>query len=244
MYKEQNIEYSDGKSTYVGYYVYNDKIAAKKPVVLVVHDWLGIGEFTRQKAKKLAELGYVGFAVDMYGQGKSARNNDEAALLMKPLMEDRAMLLQRIEAAFAAINEIENVDAKYISAMGFCFGGLVALDLARSGADLKGVVSFHARLTPPNLPKKNIIKAKILALHGYADPMAPPDDVLSFAKEMNDAKANWEMDMYGNVLHSFTNPVANNVSGGMVYNKQADVRSWVAMKNFFAEVFRDLKENN
>lgn len=238
MYKEQNIEYSDGKNTYVGYYVYNDEGAVKKPAVLVVHDWFGIGEFTRQKAKKLAELGYVGFAVDMYGQGKSAKDNDEAARLMKPIVEDRAMLLQRINAAFTTLNKIENIDAKNISAMGFCFGGLVALDLARSGADFKGVVSFHARLTPPNLAKKNLIKAKILVLHGYADPMAPPEDVLTFANEMNQAKANWEIDMYGDVVHSFTNPNANNVSGGMAFNKQADERSWNSMKNFFAEVFR------
>lgn len=236
MYKEEGIEYSDGSTTFNGYYIYNDETAAKKPGVLIAHDWLGISEFTRKKAKRLAELGYVGFAVDVYGHGKSAKNTEEASLLMAPLMNDRALLLQRIKAAFETIKEIKAVDAQSISAMGFCFGGVTVLDLARSGADVKGVVSFHGRLIPPNL-RKHPIKAKILALHGYDDPMAPPEHVLAFAQEMKEAKANWEIDMYGNTMHSFTNPAANNASGGMVYNKEADERSWIAMKNFFAEVF-------
>jgi dienelactone hydrolase len=220
-----------------GYCAYDDAHDDKKPVVLVFHDWSGRNEFACQKADQLAQLGYVGFAVDMYGDGKTANTKEEKTALMKPLLEDRNKLKNRILAALATGKTIEAVDVKRIGAIGFCFGGLCALDLARSGADIQGVVSFHGQLLAPEKRPTPPITAKILVLHGYNDPMVPPDQVMTFANEMTTAKTDWQIDMYGNTMHGFTNPKANDTSSGIVYNETSAMRSWLAMQHFFEEIF-------
>jgi dienelactone hydrolase len=236
MMKTQEIEYKDGDVTLKGYYAYDDKNKDKRPVVLVVHDWTGLNDFARKKAEKLTELGYAGFAVDMYGNGKTGETKEEKQALMKPLAEHRDKLQKRILAAHDAVKQLDSVDISRIGAIGFCFGGLCALDLARTGADVKGVASFHGLLTAPDTAK-HTIKSKVLALHGFDDPMVKPDQVVAFGKEMTEAKVDWELVMYGNTMHGFTNPKANDPGFGTVYNEKADMRSWIAMSEFFREAF-------
>lgn len=237
MFKFEKIEYRDGDTILEGYCAYDDKAGNKKPAVLVAHDWSGCNDFARRKAEKLAELGYVGFAVDMYGKGKIGTTKEEKSDLMQPLMQDRSMLQRRMLAAFDAMKQIEAVDTSKTAAIGFCFGGLCALDLARSGADISGVVSFHGLLGAAEDIRTSAINAKILVLHGYTDPMVTPDHLVAFGEEMTRANADWQVVIYGNTMHAFTNPEANDPEFGTVYNKKSDARSWIEMKNFFKEVF-------
>ena len=235
MLKTQKIEYQDDDIVLEGYYAYDDQSTAKKPAVLVCHDWSGKNDFACDKAEKLAQLGYVGFAVDMYGKGKIGKTKEEKTALIKPLMEDRTALQKRILAAFETVQKIDVVNHARIGAIGFCFGGLCVLDLARSGADVKGVVSFHGLLKAPEKSNHASIKAKVLALHGFEDPMVPPEQVKVFGEEMTQAKVDWQIYIYGNTMHGFTNPEANDPGFGTVYSKSADARSWIAMKEFFKE---------
>ncbi len=239
MLKTEKIIYHDGNVTLEGYCAYVENATKKKPVVLVSPDWTGRNAFACQKAEKLADLGYIGFALDMYGNAKLGNSREEKMALIEPFFQDRKKLLHRILAAFETAKKLPNADETRIGAIGFCFGGLCALDLARSGAPMKGVVSFHGLLNAPEGVNKptSTIKAKILALHGYDDPMVPPDHVITFANEMTRAKANWEINLYGNTMHAFTNPEANDPNFGTVYDKQIDSRSWIAMKAFFKEIF-------
>ncbi len=235
--KTEKIEYNDNGVTLEGYMAYDDQVSGARPAVLVSHAWAGRSEFECQRAETLAKLGYVGFALDMYGKGVSGTSNDENMTLMAPFMGNRASLRQRITAALTTVKGFDVVDSGKIGAIGFCFGGLCVLDLARSGADVKGVVSFHGLLNAPeNLANEPII-SKMLALHGQDDPMAPPEQVASFQKEMSDAGADWQLHAYGNTLHAFTAPEANDPGFGTVYNADADRRSLLAMKNFLEEVF-------
>ncbi|OGT47745.1 MAG: carboxymethylenebutenolidase [Gammaproteobacteria bacterium RIFCSPHIGHO2_12_FULL_41_20] len=236
MLKTQELSYQDGDITLKGYYAVKSDAQGKKPVVLVVHDWTGRNTFAMKKAEKLAELGYIGFAIDMYGNAICGKTKEEKMALIQPFMQKRSLLLQRMLAALNAAKNIESADTQRIAAIGFCFGGLCALDLARSGADIKGSVSFHGLLNPPTDLTPQKIKAQILVLHGAADPMAPIDQVAAFIREMNEAQAKWQMDLYGNVRHAFTNPEANDRDFGTVYDATADNRSWIAMQNFFAEI--------
>ncbi|HEX4045369.1 MAG TPA: dienelactone hydrolase family protein [Gammaproteobacteria bacterium] len=234
MLKTQKIDYYDGEILLEGYYAYDEKAPEKKPAILISHDWSGKNEFACQKANRLAELGYVGFALDMFGKGKMGKTKEEKMALIQPLLADRPQLSKRILAALTAVKQLDVVDSARIGAIGFCFGGLCVLDLARSGANMNSVVSFHGLLNAPETPTRTI-KAKILALHGYNDPMVTPDQVVAFADEMTAAHANWELNIYGNTMHAFTNPEAHDSAFGTVYDKQADNRSWLAMCNFFKE---------
>lgn len=230
------IEYKDSDTLLEGYLAMPTNLSDKAPAVIVVHDWSGKNEFACQKADKLAEAGYIGFALDMYGKGILGETKEEKSALIEPLVSDRAVLQKRILAALETLKAIPEVDASKIAAIGFCFGGLCVLDLARTGADIKGVVSFHGLLgAAENIPTPKI-KAKVLVLHGYDDPMCKPEAVMEFAAEMTKAKADWQINMYGNTLHAFTNPLANDPDFGTVYDKQADTRSWVAMTEFFKEI--------
>lgn len=234
----KEINYQVDGRTHKGFIAYRDDLAQPKPGILITHDWTGRNEFAQDKAIQLAELGYVGFAVDMYGDGQTGQTNDEKAALMMPMMEDRGLLRRRIAAAFHCLSSQSSVNSQKVLAMGYCFGGLCSLDLARSGADVKGVVSFHGLLSAPEKKTAARINAKILVLHGYDDPMVPPQSIDEFAQEMNQAGVDWQLHAYGNTLHSFTNPLANDRDFGTVYSPSADHRSWQATLNFFAEVIK------
>lgn len=231
------IGYMDGDVQLEAFFAFDDALSGRRPAVLINHAWGGRDEFVAEKARKLAELGYVGFALDMYGKGILGSGPEENARLMQPFMADRALLQKRIQAALYAVKQLPWVDDSKIAAIGFCFGGLCVLDLARTGADIKGVVSFHGLLGAPDNTRGTAIKAKVLALHGHDDPMVSPEQVLAFEQEMTEAGADWQVHTYGHTMHAFTNPVANDPDFGTVYQADADRRSWQAMQNFLAELF-------
>lgn len=236
MLHTQKIEYYDQDTLLEGYCAYNDDRSTKKPAVIVVHDWSGRNDFACQKAEQLAELGYIGFALDMYGKGKIGKTNEEKSALMNPFINDRNKLLGRILAAVDTVSRLENVNTAKIGAIGFCFGGLCVLDLARANVDVRGVVSFHGLLNPPANSAPNATHTKILVLHGHDDPMVPPTQVNEFENEMTAAGADWQVHIYSQTLHSFTNPQANDPGFGTVYNAVTDKRSWIAMKCFLEEI--------
>jgi dienelactone hydrolase len=238
MIKERPVQYEHNGTTLEGMLALDDAWQTPMPGVMISHAWGGRGEFECRKAGALAELGYCGFALDLYGKGVLGKDRDENAKLMGPFLEDRGLLQSRMNAALEAFRAQPEVDAGKIAAMGFCFGGLCVLDLARSGADLRGVASFHGLFIPPSNIDKPDIKAKILALHGNDDPMVPPEQVASLEKEMTEAGADWQIHVYGHAMHSFTNPQANDKDFGTVYNENADRRSWQSLLNFLEEVLR------
>jgi len=232
------VGYLDGDVLLEGFFAYDDSIEHRRPAVMISHAWAGRNAFVEEKALKLAELGYFSFAIDMYGKGVLGQNNDENAKLMQPFMDDRGLLLKRMQAALYAIRLFPWVDDKNIAAIGFCFGGLCVLDLARSNADIKGVVSFHGLLgVSESLNQNQRIQAKVLVLTGADDPMVPEDQVITLQQELTQAGVDWQVHTYGHAMHAFTNPVANDPAFGTVYQADADRRSWVAMKNFLVEVF-------
>ena len=231
------INYLDNDVVLEGFFAYDDSISTRRPAVLISHPWSGRDTFVIDKAKKLAELGYFAFALDMYGQGKVGKSIEENSELMQPFMADRAMLQKRIHAALSAVKLFPWVDDTKIAAIGFCFGGLCVLDLARTGVDIKGVVSFHGLLNPPENLNNVQIKAKVLVLHGNDDPLASAQAVPDLQQELTAAGADWQLHNYGNTVHAFTNPNANDVGRGMIYDATADKRSWQTMLNFFTEIF-------
>lgn len=231
------VGYLDDDVMLEAFFAYDDSLSGRRPAVLINHTWVGRDDFVAEKAKKLAALGYVGFAVDMYGKGVLGSSAEENAKLMQPFMDSREMLQKRMNAALYALKLMPWVDDGKIAAIGFCFGGLCSLDLARTGADLQGVVSFHGLLDAPGNTQGNAIKAKILALHGHDDPLVPAGQVLAFEQEMTNAGADWQLHTFGNTMHAFTNPVANNPDFGTVYQPDADRRSWLLMENFLTEIF-------
>lgn len=229
--------YTHNDQAFKGYLAYHDTGKVERPAVLVVHDWSGRNEFACKKAEMLADLGYVGFAVDMYGDGQQGQTTEEKMALMQPLVNDRRLIKERLMAAYQALLSMPEVDSNHIAAIGFCFGGLCVLDLARSGLNFKGVISFHGLLNKPEALKTEQVKAKILALHGYDDPMVAPEQVNAFCQEMTQAGADWQVHMYGHTQHAFSNPLAHDEQLGTVYNAVAEARSLQAMINFLAELF-------
>ncbi len=229
--------YFHGKQSLEGYVAYDESHQQRRPAVLVIHDWTGRNEFACKKADLLASLGYVGFAVDMYGDARVGETADEKTALMQSVAYDRQFLRERLRIALETLVAFDQVDAKRVAVIGFCFGGLCALDLARSGADICGVVSFHGLLDKPADLANQPIKAKILALHGYDDPMVTPDHVNAFCKEMTEAGVDWQMHMYGHTKHAFTNPLENGAAMGTIYNPLAEHRALRSMKNFLNEIF-------
>jgi dienelactone hydrolase len=232
------IEYKQGDTTLKGYLAYDTAHTGKRPGVLVVLEWWGLNDYTRSRSDQLAKLGYIAFAVDMYGNGVATTDPKEAAALAGKLKNDRALMRERVKAGLDVLLKQTETDPKRVAAIGYCFGGTTVLELARSGADIAGVVSFHGGLDTPNPGDAKNIKCRVLVLHGADDPFEPTAQVLDFQKEMKDAKVNWQMNFYGGAVHGFTNPNnGSDPSKGVAYNKQADQRSWNEMKLFFAEIF-------
>jgi dienelactone hydrolase len=234
----KSVEYNDGSVALEGYLAYDDSLPGLRPGVLVVHEWNGLGDYVKGRAEQLAKLGYVALAVDIYGKGIRPQNAEEAAAQAGMYRKDRPLMRRRITAGFDWLKQSKLVDPTRIAAIGYCFGGGVVLELARSGAAVAGVVSFHGNLDTPNPADAINIKGKVLVLHGADDPYVTLEQVTAFEKEMREAKVDWQLIMYGGAVHSFTNPASgNDPSKGVAYNAAADRRSWEAMKRFFTEAF-------
>ena len=232
--KTEKITYQSGENSFEGFLAQPE--GDSNPCVLIAHTWAGRDAFVEEKAKLLTELGYAAFAIDMYGDGKIGTSNEENAGMMQPLLDDREELARRALASLDAVSKIDSIDTSKIVIMGYCFGGLVAMDLARTGADIKGAVSFHGFLAGPE-NSTNEIKAKLLALHGDSDPMVGQDQIESFRQEMTSKKVDWQLHVFGGAMHSFTNPEANDPDFGAVYSKNADERSWKIFTDLLKELF-------
>ena len=238
--RSEAVEYRDGDAVMEGYLVYDDTIKGKRPGVLVVHEWMGLGPYAKKRADQLAELGYIAFAADIYGKGLRPKDTTEAGQFAGKYKSDRILLRSRVNAAFDVLKKHELTDQKRTAAIGYCFGGTTVLELARSGTKLSGVVSFHGGLDSPSPGDAKNIQGKVLALHGADDPFVKPQEVAAFQDEMRNAGVDWYFISYGNAVHSFTNPDAgNDPKKGAAYNEKADKRSWKAMKSFFKEIFEE-----
>ena len=225
------IDYDQGGQVYEGFLAMPE--GTPKGVVVVAHAWAGQSEFEQGKAKLLASWGYAGFAIDVYGKGKRGETNEECEALMTPLASNRAELQSRLAFALDVAKKESGVEKA--AAIGFCFGGMSVLDMARKNMAVEGVVSFHGLFgAPGNTDDK--IGPKVLALHGWDDPMATPDDVMDFSKEMSGANADWQLHAYGATMHAFTNPAAANPDFGTMYDAGADRRSFAACQDFLSEV--------
>lgn len=238
MMKTEYIEYRDGDQVLEAYVAFDDASTDERPCVLVAHDWTGRRAYACAGAERMAELGYVGFAVDIYGKGVFGKDGDVQgnSALMTPFVENRTLLRQRMLAALVAARQLSQVDDSNVAAMGYCFGGMAVLELARAGADVKGVASVHGLLGQGDV-KNARIQSKVLCLHGHDDPMVTPEQVLVFESEMSQAGVDWQVHVYGGTSHAFTNPAANNPDFGTVYNQVAKQRADKALANFFHELF-------
>ena len=235
--KHEVIDYMQGNTALQGHLYYDDKTASPRPAVIVVHEWFGLNDYAKMRARQLAELGYVAFAADIYGKGVMAKSVDEAAKLSGQYKGDRKLLRARISAALETVKKQKHVDPSKVAAIGYCFGGTTVLELARSGADLAGVVSFHGGLDT-TMTAESKPKAKILILHGAVDPFVPPAQVQGFLDEMNKTGADYQFVAYAGAVHSFTNPKADELNlPGARYHKPTDERSWEQMRLFFNEIF-------
>ena len=236
--RSENIDYKDGDLVCEAYVSYDDSSNEKRPCVLVSHAWGGQSDGERQITDRIAGLGYIGFALDNYGKGNRGNSMEENSRLMQPFMDDRSKLLGRLKAGISAASEHPLVDSTKIAAIGYCFGGLCVLDIARSGdSRVSGVVSFHGLFEPPGSGSAEHISAKVLILHGYDDPMAKPDSMIGVAEELTKAGADWQIHAYGNTMHAFSNPHANMPENGILYNESAAKRSWESMTAFLNELF-------
>lgn len=234
----RDVGYRCGEANLLGYLAADDTAAAKRPGVLVFHEGLGLGDFAMERARRLAGLGYVAFAADMFGDRRQATNLQEVATLVGGLRAEPETLRARGHAALETLAALPQVDAGRLAAIGFCFGGSVVLELARGGADLKAVVSFHGVLTTKMPAQPGQIKASVLVCTGVDDPLAPPEQVADFENEMRAGGVrDWQVISYGNTLHGFTNPAADgSMMRTALYNAQADRRSYASMRGLFDEV--------
>jgi len=233
----KTVEYRHGDVALKGYLAWDDATKGKRPGVLVVHEFWGLNDHARRQADKLAELGYVAFALDMYGV-PATDDPHKAGEMSGHFRNNRKLMIDRAKAGLEVLLKNENVDPKRIAAIGFCFGGTTVLQLALSGADLAGVVSFHGGLGGIEYQPGTKVKAKILILHGADDPMIPADAITAFQDTLRKAGADWQMVYYGGAVHSFTNEKADAVGmKGVAYHKPTAERSWAAMQQFFKEIF-------
>jgi dienelactone hydrolase len=239
---EQTLNYSAGGVPLKGYLAWDDAYGAKQPGVLVVHEWWGLNDYARQRARMLAGLGYTALAVDMYGEGKSTEHASDASGFMSAVLDHANLARERFLAAKALLERQSSVDsARKIAAIGYCFGGATVLDMARQGVDLAAVVSFHGNLVTRMPAQAGAVKARILVLNGADDTFVTQDSIKVFQQEMRHAGADYRFINYPGAIHSFTNPdadrlgKANNIP--LAYNAEADKASWDEMKQLFSVVF-------
>ena len=233
----KTVTYQQGDTPLEGYVAYDDAVAGARPGVLIVHQWLGLTDYEKHRAEMLAQLGYVAFCADIYGQGVRPQNTQEAGVQATKYKTDRPLLRARVNAGLTELKKNELTDSKRIAAIGYCFGGTTVIELARSGAELNGIVSFHGGLDSPTPADGHNIKCKVLVCHGADDPFEKPADLTAFESEMRDAGVDWRLIMYGGAVHSFTQPNIGEAIPGAKYNARADQRSWADMKSFFGEIF-------
>ncbi len=236
---KEAVEYKDGDTVLEGFSVYDESIHGKRPAVLIVHQWMGLTDYEKKRAEMLAQLGYNVFALDIYGKGIRPQDTKEAGALAGKYKGDRELLRRRANAGLAVLKKHELTDPQRVAAIGYCFGGTTVIELARSGADIAGVVSFHGALDSPKPEDGKNIKCRVLALHGADDPFVPAKDVTAWENEMREAHVDWQLVKFGGAVHSFTQwNAGNDNSKGAAYNEKADQRSWEDMKEFFGEIFR------
>ena len=235
--REQTIEYRDGETVCEGFLCYDESQPGPRPAVLINHTAAGRNDFVDRKARRLAWSGYACFVLDNYGKGRRGGTPEQNKELMAPFMSDRMLLRRRLLSGLSTEKALPIVDPRRVAVMGFCFGGLCALDFARANADVRGVVSIHGLLKSGGITEPKI-NARVLMLHGYDDPLAPPEDVLAVAREFTAAGADWQIHAYGHTMHAFTNPSANNRAAGLQYDEAADRRSWHALEEFLGEVLK------
>ncbi|MEI8086763.1 MAG: dienelactone hydrolase family protein [Paludibacter sp.] len=241
MIKEENITYSVGSTVMKGYIAYNENLKGKRPAVLIVHEWWGLNDYPKTRAKQLAELGYIAMAVDMYGDGKIATNPKEAQALASTFYSNPQLSKSRLDAALAEIKKHKQTDNQNIFAIGYCFGGSVVLNSAKLGSELKGVVSFHGGLAgvPAN---KKLLKAMILVCNGGNDKFVSENDINTFKHQLDSIGANYTFITYPNATHAFTNPASTEVGKSfnmpIEYNKKADIDSWNDMLAFFKKTIK------
>ncbi len=238
MIKTETIIYGDSENEFRGKICFDDRNSAPKAGVLVVHTIRGCTDFETEKAQELAKIGYVGFAVDMYGNGRNSNNSEKARVWMDELNNNRNLLLKRASLALETLKNHPEVDESKTGAIGFCFGGKCVLDLARAGAEFRGAVSFHGVYDKPEgLENNSPIKSSVLVLHGWDDPLNPPSSTVALAEELTARNADWQILSLGQTGHAFTNPTANMPERGLIYNELSNRRAWVVMRNFFEEIF-------
>ena len=240
--KTEEVTYTVGDMRLKSTIAYDDGVSGKKPGIVVLPEWWGLNDYAKRRAHMLAELGYVAIAADLFGDGKVTNDPSQAGKWAGALKGNRTELRARCNAALDQLKKNDHVDAKRLGAIGYCFGGTSAIELARSGADLKAVVTFHAGLDSPDPAAGKNIKAKILVCHGGDDVFSPAKDIDAFEQEMRQNKVDWQMNVYGDAVHGFSNPDADKHGiPGIAYNAEADRRSWDAMQGFFSNAFGTTK---
>ena len=233
----RTIEHTIEGEVFENLFVFDDTKQGRRPTVLVFHAWEGRSEDQEKFAKLLTDWGYASLAVDLFGKGKRGRTTEECQALMTPLVKDRALLRKRLLKVVEVAQSLPEADSERMGAIGFCFGGLCALDSARAGANLKGVASFHGILAAPSLPIAQPVKSKVIVFHGWEDPFAPAEQVMAFTKEMTDAGVDWQLHAYGGTKHAFMNEGANVPQMGLIYNAKTARRAWKSLELFLADAF-------
>ena len=237
---EENVTYVSSGAVLKGFIVYDQNVKGKRPAVLVVHEWWGLNDYAKNRARQLASLGYIAMAVDMYGDGKVAENPQQAQELATKFYKDPTLSKIRLDAATTKLKEYEQTDVTNIAAIGYCFGGSVVLNYAKLGADLRGVVSFHGGLAGVPADKR-LLKAKILVCHGEADKFVPQNDIIAFKHAMDSIGADYTFKSYPDATHAFTNPDATRIGKQfnmpIAYNADADKSSWKDMQDFLKRAF-------
>jgi len=238
----ETVEYKSDGTALKGYIAYDDSIKGKRPGVLVVHEWWGLNDYVRKRADMLAGLGYTAMAVDMYGEGKNSEHPEDAQKFVTEVMNNMGLGEKRFNAALELLKQQKTVNPEDIAAIGYCFGGAIVLHMARTGAGLDGVTSFHGNLSPMDKAAPGTIRTKILVLTGGDDTFVPQEQIDAFRKEMDAAGADYEIIIYPGAKHSFTNPDADRLGKEnnlpIAYNKEADEKSWAEMREFLKEVFK------
>ncbi|MEE9213440.1 MAG: dienelactone hydrolase family protein [Thermodesulfobacteriota bacterium] len=240
--KTEEVNYTVDGTKLTGYMAFDDSVKGKRPAVIVVHEWWGHNDYARKRAEMLAGLGYVGFALDMYGDGKVTDHPEDAAKFMNEVFNNMEAGVKRFNAAVEIVKKNPHVDPDNIAAIGYCFGGAIVLHMARIGTDLKGVTSFHGNLSSMHKPEPGSVKSKVLVLHGGNDKLVPQEQVDAFKKEMDEGEVEYEIVVYPGADHSFTNPSADKYGKAhnlpLAYNKEADEKSWEKFKEFLKKIFQ------